>query len=664
MPRDRSRRPWVLYFATLAALAAGILVPHARAWGVNVWARVPLPLAMALLGIAGLGPFLAIRLAPRLPEAVSRRLPPLGLVLLAASFYVLRTKAHFLGDGYQNLSLLAADPVRVKATAKGTLQLLAFLKSVVGGGESGALAAYRTIAFASGVAYLALVVFAGRRLVSGSFERRGFIAILATCGVSVMFFGYVENYAPFVLAVTAHALHGIHVVRTGRTRWAAPAITGAAIYFHVLGFTLLPSLAWILASGTPIGNSLSGTSVRLRTLVGVGIVAAGLATLEAVRHDHLALEFALVPFTNTRYALQGYTLLSGSHLLDLANLLLLLLPGVGVLAAAALGAREHGPVPAFLAVLTGSTSAAVLLLDPKLGMPRDWDVFAFAGIPWAVTGAWMWASASRRRPALRPAGPLAALLGVVVLVPRLFVLGSAERALPLFRDYLELDPSRGRNARVHIVNYYRGIGRDDLAEAEIDAWNRDYPERGYLQKGIAARNRGDVAEAIEWYLRALRISPQYFDAYNNLADAYLLQERPNQAIELLRIALAIDPGEPGVLTNFGTAEYMRGDHAAARRYWEEALIADPDGFHPSRNLARLAQQEGDQVAYERLLGRAAASPEAPGTILVEWAGILTSRGRRDDARSACREALRRGIPEELATVVFGRFPELRPQSPP
>ncbi|HMB71388.1 MAG TPA: hypothetical protein VKU85_18920, partial [bacterium] len=476
LARDRIRWSFAAYPLTLVVLAVGAFRLPGRTWGIEAWAWIPPAWAVGLAALGVAAGLVARRTGSRDPEAfprLPRALTLVALLGLAASFWFLRTRAHFLGDGYQNLGILAADHVRVKDTARGTLWILIRLKELFGGGEAGALAAYRALALVSGAAWLAVVAAGARRVVDGA-GARSFAAVVMLSGPALLFFGYVENYAPFALAVTAFTFTGLHVARTGRGRWLMPGLAGIAILLHVLGFTLLPALLWALVAGTPAGDFLARlpASRRWTGVIGLALVAA-LFGVPAWR-DSLTLQFALVPLPGSPYAVEGYTLFSVAHLADLANLAFLLVPGGALLAAAAAAARGRtGRRPAeagFLAVLIASTTGAVFLLDPRLGMPRDWDVFAFAGIPWAVALGWAWSRAAAVEPRLRLLGPLAALLGILVLLPRLLVLSDPETAVRQFESYLDLDFRKGRNGRLLLVNHYRETGRDALAEAELESW--------------------------------------------------------------------------------------------------------------------------------------------------------------------------------------------------
>ncbi|HMB71019.1 MAG TPA: tetratricopeptide repeat protein, partial [bacterium] len=161
----------------------------------------------------------------------------------------------------------------------------------------------------------------------------------------------------------------------------------------------------------------------------------------------------------------------------------------------------------------------------------------------------------------------------------------------------------------------------------------------------------DLDAAVGWNRLAIEENPQYFDAYNNLAHCLLDLGRPEEAIPLLEVALAINPDEVGVLTNLGTAEAMRGNVDAARHRWRRALAMDPAAFHPNKNLAILARESGDGAGYQHHLERAATAPDATGDVLAEWGDLLAQQGRPDEAAAAWTEAVRRGVgPEREADL--------------
>ncbi len=666
-PGRTSRAPLLAATATVLVWAAAAFLPAGRHWGLDVWRPLPVGV-VAVLTVVGLGlALLAHRRATsgaRGPSSAAGAPALLALLVLAPILFVLfRTRAHFLGDGYQNLALLAADEPLLKASARGTLQILVALKGLFGGGEAGAALAYRALAVGSGVAFLAIAAAGARALLPDRSLRPGFVLLLASSGPVLLFFGYVENYAAFVTVTAAYTLFGVHAARTGRVKWIAPALVAPAIFLHGLGFALVPSLFWLLLDGSPIGRALVPASRAIRAaLLAGGIVLAAIA-VSVLRSRSLAAELALLPWTPDRFTVDGYTLLSAAHLLDFGNLLLLLMPALAIPIACAFAAGLRGAPDApgrFLLVLLMTTLGACFVVDPKLGMPRDWDLFAFAGVPLAVASAWTWAIAAGRRPSLRPWGVAAAGLSLLVLGARIHVQGSPDRAVEPFREFLALDRTKSRNAWVHLVNYQKERGRSDLADREVDAWDRAHPERKVLEDAARARVAGDLATAERLNREAIRLSPQYFDAYNNLGDVLLELERNDEARQVLEIAHALDPMQTDIFYNLGVAHYVLGDEAAGVAAWRGVLDLDPRHYLAHRNLARVAQTRGDVAAYDRHTAAAARSPDASARVLAEWGAVLRSRGRDTEARAVFREALARGLDPDARSQVLAVYPDLVP----
>lgn len=82
----------------------------------------------------------------------------------------------------------------------------------------------------------------------------------------------------------------------------------------------------------------------------------------------------------------------------------------------------------------------------------------------------------------------------------------------------------------------------------------------------------DVQGSLNHLLEAVRLDPEYMEAWNNLGSRYLMLDRPAEAIEPLRRAAELDPSSLFVHTNLAVAllalrEYPEAERAAriARR---------------------------------------------------------------------------------------------------
>ena len=157
---------------------------------------------------------------------------------------------------------------------------------------------------------------------------------------------------------------------------------------------------------------------------------------------------------------------------------------------------------------------------------------------------------------------------------------------------------------------------------------------------------------------AIARAPTYSDPWNNLGSIDLSAGRIDAAIAELEVARALNPNEPAIWMNLGTACFAAGDLDGAARWWRRAWERTPDGSLVNKSLARLAQRRGDDVAYETYLSRAAAAPEAPGGLLVEWGDRLAAKGQTDRARAAYVEALQRGLSDEARRALLAAHPEL------
>ena len=657
-PAPRSGLPYLLAVLSLLALVLVSFGPEGRTWGFDAWAELAVIVRVALLLAAVAVGGLVIRVASRDSRAGAGGSGLLGDVALVSAFgllwVLLRTQAHYLGDGWQSLSLLAADPPRVKATAPLVAWLLPGLRGVFGPDPSAAaLAAYRVLSITSGVLAAVALVVSMRALVPARFPRYVVVLGVLLGGASLVFFGYVENYAPLVAATTAFAGFGA-AAAGGDRRFLVPAVlaAGLAAASHVLGLALLPALAYLLLRRTPVGRPVFAFAA---------IVAIGAGGAFIVLRD-LSLRLRFVPWVAGEFTQEGYTLASVPHVTDLVNLLFVLVPGGLMLIGVALAARDRcvlgDPALRFLGVLAGSALAAVALLDPKLGMARDQDLFAFAGPPLAMLLLLAWARVSARRPALRPFGPIAVLLAALVLLPRVWTLRDDDRAIEPFRRALALDHAKSRNAYKILIDRWRRLGREDLAQEEALRWSAAYPERQAVLEARAAEAAGDYQRAALLNEKAIAINPQYMDAYNNIGAVLILVGMDAEALQALEVAYALAPDEPGVLANLGTVLFRMGDVDRAEKLFLRLYELDPRGYGPRRNLARTAQARGDTESYRRWIAAAAAEQDAPPQILLEYGDVLLRDDRRAEALPYLRRAIEGGVDEGTARALREALPEL------
>lgn len=612
------------YFTTLAAFLAFGLHPAGRVWGFNLWSSWQSPFPWIFAAVLAPIPFLVRRLerpfSSETPASGSTRGPAVrGLALLALAllgaivFTTLRARTHFLGDGYQTLSLLERDPPFVKGTAPLLGLFMPRLRALFGDDPKfAALAAYQTVSVVCGVVFL----FATALFAKGAFPRRRerflFVALVVASGPTLLFFGYVENYAPFVVLSAITIYVGIAALE-GRVRrgWIlAPAVP--LVFAHAFGPLAIPAVAYVLLPEhwrTPPPGPL-----RRRLQYAAALLAAvAAATLLALLSRDLRVRLAVLPIQRTWFSPDGYTLFSKAHLLDVANLAFLLFPGIAVVAAAALRPlrlSDRTSVAPFLALFLAADGIGVFALAPALGMPRDWDLFAFAGIPVVVGAGLALLRHGEARPEARGAAALAVALGLASLGPRIAQGFTPELAAARFHGLLELDVYRARTGRSILVSYYVAAGRMDLAEIEATRVESDYPERELVRRADEANTAGMTDEAIALSREALAYNSGYNEAYMLLGEGLLLRGECEESVVMSERAYALSGDAFRITHNLGLANGWLGRSTEAEKWWKRALAIQPDSYEVNLSLSKLYETMGRERDSLEALRRAARSERA------------------------------------------------------
>jgi len=118
-------------------------------------------------------------------------------------------------------------------------------------------------------------------------------------------------------------------------------------------------------------------------------------------------------------------------------------------------------------------------------------------------------------------------------------------------------------------------------DAAIDSYKQalkikpDYAD-AYYNMGIVLRAKGDLDAAIDSYKQALKIKPDYADAYYNMGYALKDKGELDAAINSYKQALKIKPDYADAYYNMGIVLRAKGDLDAAIDSYNQALKIKPD----------------------------------------------------------------------------------------
>ena len=118
----------------------------------------------------------------------------------------------------------------------------------------------------------------------------------------------------------------------------------------------------------------------------------------------------------------------------------------------------------------------------------------------------------------------------------------------------------------------------------------------YANLGIAYRGLGQLDAAIDSYQRAIAINPDYAPAYNSLGSALKTQGKLNAAVESYRHALRLNPQYADAYNNLANAYQTLGRLNEAVTSYRQALALNPHYTDVYSNLGNALQSLGQYQA--------------------------------------------------------------------
>lgn len=544
-------------------------------WGFDHLRYYPLWLRLAWLagGLSGLAMLGLIQIPDNWSEAPRARLWPGILVLLAVlCFYLFRQAVPLLGDGFLRVREISGGRV-FSLTEPLTTMLhgLAYRLTAPGPGELDTAArCYRAISLASGAAAVWLYHLTAVRWFPKNYLPA--LALLIGLGSNLVFFGYVESYGPLLAGVAAFAWLGSKILEEGRGGVSAVLLLGLIVSLHAKGIFLLPALLYLLAARWPDLGRKMWWAVPLAAALPLAVVLAGKLVSPDVHWQASLGEIPRHPILPLWAGRWGYGLLSPGHWLDVANQYLLMAPAglflLGGLISFRRGIRADGP-GRFLGLMAAGGLVFVFITDPKLGTARDWDLFAWAGLP-----AGLWAlHLARRLPGPRALLMTGGFLSLWLMLPWVHLNSREDLSIQRYVRLLEDDQRSAAYGYESLAIYYRQSQQADRAEW---AYRRaveqagDNPRMLYNYGTIMVQN-GRPAEAAEYFARAISLRPEVFFYWNDYGSVLISLGDYRRAQQALERAVGLKPDSPDAWYNLGIAHSAQGQWPAAEQAFSRAI---------------------------------------------------------------------------------------------
>ncbi len=115
----------------------------------------------------------------------------------------------------------------------------------------------------------------------------------------------------------------------------------------------------------------------------------------------------------------------------------------------------------------------------------------------------------------------------------------------------------------------------------------------YVAEGVGAASDDNQVVATNLFKLAVTVNPADVDAYTQLALSLRMQQKQDQALEVLQTALELEPDHALANTLMGSQLEQQGDRSDAIVYYRHAVAADPANIRSQFMLANGLMRQGE-----------------------------------------------------------------------
>jgi hypothetical protein len=631
-----SRSSYVLFIGCFALLVLQVwayFFPSHRNWGFHLFTFYPLWVVIVsscccmMLFIPSVGYKLLRFLNQRIRD-IGRVQPIIILAVVIAAFIFsanyFKAQGHLLGDSMiiLNLTPHSANVQDVSADFRNqplTYYSVRLIQRILGGDKPvETIDVYRIMDIVAGLMFLCLVVWFVSHLKLKPIEK-----VLLGCFIFFLpmiqfFFGYVENYALLSVFTAAYFVTAWMVIEE-RLHPIIPILCFAMMVgLHLSAIAFSPTLLFYVVIIWR-RNVWQAVIMIIMMMVGIAglLIVANYSPLQFIQRIAMAPVYDFLPMFSPPGDIP-YGIFSGLHLLDWVNAIAHTIPGAFLCTIALLpfAVTEYGwrsPVLGFLFLGTLNGLAFSFVINPALGMARDWDFLASFFLPMTFlalasimpyfkvreghrlmtalivllivrTAVWIGVNADEEKHLLRAEmltdQKLSGTFPKVYydnLASAFFHKEKYDKAALWYERYMAVDSLNPRIA-ANLISCYTEMGNNDQTFRWLKwAVNLNMPKPGlYSNLGIEYIRRGDTSTAIGLFQRALAFDSTFIVAHANLG-IYLYGRKDYQrAAYHASKAIQLGFADPRLIKATGSMYEYLGQFRNAIDYYDRYLLIRPN----------------------------------------------------------------------------------------
>jgi tetratricopeptide (TPR) repeat protein len=306
--------------------------------------------------------------------------------------------------------------------------------------------------------------------------------------------------------------------------------------------------------------------------------------------------------------------------------------------------------------------AGAFIIDPRLGMARDWDLLSFAGVVPCVALLYLLLDRRIAIPARMTTYGLCVSLNLLILGPRVITQIVPDMAIAHFENYLRLDNTRSEFGYLILSNYHKAQGDPVAAGLAISRLDRLHPQFKMIKQAQYSAQNGDLANAERLANEVLDLNPLSWNAYQILAGCRLYRGDSDSALVLLEIGSTLNPYSPLIQEGLGLTYAALDRREEARLHLERAVKLDTTLTSAMGSLTSVLLLMGDIEASEKYLDQMGRSPHVLVDELRQSGKNYLNLEQFELAARAYQYALHRGMDSTVWNELQALHPELQQYS--
>ncbi len=471
-------------------------------------------------------------------------------VVCTIFFILFLAPTHFLGDGYTWLNNLTGEQATVfKWSESGATTILSIIQCSLGAqNEQTSLLTFQIVSVISGAA--TILFYFGIAGVTSDDSTKRFLTFMSLLfsGTLLMFFGYVENYPILFPVISAFFFFALKYLKNGTGLISASIVLLLAIILHLQTAIFVPGLIYLYFCN-PTGQKLFRKFKQYIYFLLISILGLGIFVFYSKYTTNLYFENMFLPLFEGKPIYPDYTLFSVKHLLDIANQLLLispLLPFLIVLSVKNWRRSLTNRISVFLILISVSSLFFLFVIDPKLGMPRDWDLFALTGI-----GLTFFTIVNINRKTLSNIRPFLLsllLIAIIAIIPFLMTSLNTARSLEQMNYIIQLDKEKSLSSTITLRNYHRNNGNRSAADSANMLYELYNQNESKINKAFRSLEEGNYKHAGDIFQT---IKTDKFNSnYNNLVSIInMYSNRFEKALQFNNYAQQLRAYDPKIIAS-------------------------------------------------------------------------------------------------------------------